>query len=129
MIPKKFNTLYKQVAEDLNVSENLVDTFMTFYYKNLRKNLSELKHTKINVDGLGVMYVKGKSVDSLLTKYTNIAKKLTTDTLTNYHYKKRVEDKIELLLSVKQMLENDTNTKNEFLKQKQDEQTGEDLEK
>ena len=75
------------------------------------------------------MYVKGKSVDSLLTKYTNIAKKLTTDTLTNYHYKKRVEDKIELLLSVKQMLENDANTKNEFLKQKQDEQTGKDLEK
>ena len=42
MIPKKPNTLYKQVAEDLNISETLVDNFMTFYYKEIRKNLTEL---------------------------------------------------------------------------------------
>ncbi|NBU05927.1 MAG: hypothetical protein EBT39_06210 [Sphingobacteriia bacterium] len=58
MIPKKPIILYKQVAEDLNQSESLVDTFMTFYYKEVRKLLSNLSHTKINIDGLGQMVVK-----------------------------------------------------------------------
>jgi len=55
MIPRKPKDLYKQVAEDMNISETLVDNFMTFYYKEVRKNLTELKYSKINLDGLGVM--------------------------------------------------------------------------
>jgi hypothetical protein len=128
MIPKKPNVLYKQVAEDLNIAENLVDAFMTFYYKTVRKNLSEINYTKINLDGLGVMAVKPRTVDGLINKYSNRVDKLNTDTMTNYHYKKRVEDKIELLLKVKKMLDNDVALKQEFLKNKRDEQAGKNME-
>ena len=35
MIPKKSKLLYKDVSEEMNVSENLVDTLIDFYYKEL----------------------------------------------------------------------------------------------
>ena len=34
MIPKKSKLLYKDVSEEMNVSENLVDTLIDFYYKS-----------------------------------------------------------------------------------------------
>ncbi len=65
MKPVKPNVLYKEVSENLDVSETLVDNFMTFYYKELRSNLSNLTHPKINIHGLGVMHVKVKRIESL----------------------------------------------------------------
>ena len=127
MIPKKPNILYKQIAEELNVPESLVDTFMTFYYKELRKILSELKYSNVNIDGLGVMSIKPRTVEGLIEKYTNKVKKMDTNTINNYSYKKLVEDKIKLLHEVKERLDSEKNIKQEFLKKKQDGKTREDL--
>jgi nucleoid DNA-binding protein len=127
MIPKKPKLLYKQVAEEMNISEVLVDNFMTFYYKEIRKNLSELNYTKINIDGLGVMAIKPRTVDGLINKYKSKIERLTTDTISNYHFKKRLEDRVELLLKTKEMLEFDKQVKEDFLKNKQDGKTREDL--
>ncbi len=129
MIPKKPNELYKQVAEDLNISESLVDAFMTFYYKEIRKNLSELNHTQINLDGLGVMAVKPKTIDALINKYSNMVKTTDTNTISKYSYKKKLEDKIELLNQVKDKLGVQKELKEKFLKDKKDEQSSRDLEK
>jgi len=129
MIPKKPNELYKQVAEDLNISESLVDAFMTFYYKEIRKNLSELNHTQINLDGLGVMAVKPKTIDALINKYSNMVKTTDTNTISKYSYKKKLEDKIELLNQVKDKLGVQKELKEKFLKDKKDEQSNRDLEK
>ena len=35
MIPKKASKLYKQVAEDLDIEELLVENFIEFYYKKI----------------------------------------------------------------------------------------------
>ena len=128
MIPKKPNLLYKQVAEEMNISEVLVDNFMTFYYKEVRKNLSELNYTKVNIDGLGIMAVKPRTVDGLIDKYKSKLGKLNTDTMDNYYYKKRIEGKVELLEKTKKLLEAEKAIKDEFLKDKADGKTGKDLE-
>ncbi len=128
MIPKKPNKLYKQIAEEMNISEVLVDNFMTFYYKEVRKNLSELNYTKINIDGLGVMAVKPRTVDGLIDKYKSKLSKLNTDTMDNYFYKKRIEGKVELLEKTKKLLEAEKEIKDKFLKEKADGKAGKDLE-
>ena len=120
MIPKKPNILYKQVAEDLNVSETLVDNFMTFYYKEIRKNLTELNHIRINLDGLGIMSIKPRLVTALLDKYHNSIETLNTDTIANYNYKKRIEAKVILLEKADKMLKADKEIKDKFLKDKAD---------
>ena len=128
MIPRKPKDLYKQVAEDMNISETLVDNFMTFYYKEVRKNLTELKYSKINLDGLGVMTVKPKTVEGLINKYTCRFKKLNTDTFTSYFNKKRIETKLNRLNNIKGILDQEKQLKERFLKDKADGKTGKDLE-
>jgi hypothetical protein len=128
MIPKKPNLLYKQVAEEMNISEVLVDNFMTFYYKEVRKNLSEINYTKINIDGLGIMAVKPRTVDGLIDKYKSKLGNLNTDTMANYYYKKRIEGKVELLEKTKKLLDADKEVKDKFLKEKADGKAGKDLE-
>jgi hypothetical protein len=128
MIPKKPIILYKQVAEDLNQSESLVDTFMTFYYKEVRKLLSDLSYTKINIDGLGQLVVKERTIDGLINKYNARVNKTTTNTFSNYFDKKNLEVKLEKMNRIKVVLQQEKQLKERFLKDKADGKTGEDLE-
>jgi hypothetical protein len=128
MIPKKPIILYKQVAEDLNQSESLVDTFMTFYYKEVRKLLSNLSHTKINIDGLGQMVVKERTIDGLINKYNARVNKATTNTFSNYFDKKNLEVKLEKMNNIKIVLQQEKQLKDKFLKEKADGKAGKDLE-
>ena len=128
MIPKKPIILYKQVAEDLNQSESLVDTFMTFYYKEVRKLLSDLSYTKINIDGLGQLVVKERTIDGLINKYNTRVNKTTTNTFSNYFDKKNLEVKLEKMNRIKVVLQQEKQLKERFLKDKADGKTGKDLE-
>jgi hypothetical protein len=128
MIPKKPNILYKQVAEDLNLPDSLVDTFMTFYYKEVRTLLSNLSYTKINIDGLGQMVVKERTIDGLINKYNNRVNKANTNTFSNYFDKKNLEVKLEKMNNIKVVLKQEKQLKDKFLKSKQDGKAGEDLE-
>jgi hypothetical protein len=128
MIPKKPIVLYKQVAEDLNQPESLVDTFMTFYYKEVRKLLSDLSYTKINIDGLGQMVVKERTIDGLINKYNARVNKATTNTFSNYFDKKNLEVKLEKMNRIKVVLQQEKELKSKFLKDKADGKTSKDLE-
>lgn len=116
MIPKKPNKLFKEIAEEQNIGEDLVDKFITFYYKEVRRHLSELNYTRINLDGLGQMVIKPKTVDKLILKYSSMANKADTFEFSGYFNKKRLEARLESLSAVKQKIEEFTFTKAEFKK-------------
>ena len=105
MIPKKPNKLFKEIAEEQNIGEDLVDKFITFYYKEVRRHLSELNYTRINLDGLGQMVIKPKTVDKLILKYSSMANKADTFEFSGYFNKKRLEARLESLSSVKQKID------------------------
>ena len=68
MIPKKSSEIIKVTAEELNCSESKVDAIVTFYYKNLRKELSSLPELIINVPALGYFQLKIARVKSKIKK-------------------------------------------------------------
>ena len=72
MNPKKSNTLYKDVSEEINVPETLVGDIIEFYYKDLRSQLSSLKYPRINVEGLGQFVIKQKLVETYISKLTKM---------------------------------------------------------
>mgnify|MGYP001038413122 CR=1 FL=1 len=121
MIPKKPNKLFKEIAEEQNIGEDLVDKFITFYYKEVRRHLSELSYTRINLDGLGQMVIKPKTVDKLILKYSSMANKADTFEFSGYFNKKRLEARLESLSSVKQKIEEFNFIKTEFKKNLNDE--------
>lgn len=121
MIPKKPNTLFKEVAEDLEISEDLVDKFITFYYKDVRKHLSELNHIRINLDGLGHMVVRPKTVENLIVKYNRMADKADTYQFSGYFNKKRLETRLESLYGIQKQIKEFNEAKTAFKQKVKDE--------
>jgi nucleoid DNA-binding protein len=120
MNPKKANKLYKQVAEEMDLSETLVEDFIEFYYKAVRANMSDLTHHRINVEGLGQFVVKHNLVRKAIPKYTKSLKNHDTSTFRAYYNKKMVETKLDLLIKLEQKI-SDQEIKKENIKSKKHE--------
>lgn len=118
MIPYKYNKLFIEVSEELNVSEDLVDRFVTFYYKEIRKQLSGLNHTRINIDGLGQFIVKPKSVTKLIERYERSVENSDNYSFSSYFNKKRLESRLADLNKIQKQIEEQTRKKKEFLDKK-----------
>jgi nucleoid DNA-binding protein len=97
MNPKKTHNLYKTLSEELSISEQLIEDLVEFMYKNLRNNLSNLVHPRINVDGLGQFVCKAYNVTKGIAYTEKKLKSHDTSTFNAYFNKKKLESKLELL--------------------------------
>jgi hypothetical protein len=118
MIPKKPKNLIKQLAEDNDLNETLVDNLITFYYKEVRKEISSLNHIRINLDGLGQFVIKARTVDNLILKYQRIIAKANDYSYQSYHNKVRLTSRLEELNKIKFKLDEDKLRKETFLIEK-----------
>lgn len=121
MTPKKSSSLYKETSEDINVSETLVADIIEYYYKELRIKLSGLKHSRINVEGLGQFVLKERLVETYISKINKMLINHDTSTFRAYHNKKAMEDKLDLLNKVTLEIERERERKLEFYKNKNNE--------
>jgi hypothetical protein len=53
-----------KTAENLNLSENLVEDVIDFYWQEIRKSLSSLKHQRVHVTNLGDFIIKHWKIDN-----------------------------------------------------------------
>ena len=97
MIQKKANSLYKEIVEEFDISEDLLESLIENYYKTLRKKMSNLTDLRLNVDGLGHFVVKVQKVKKAIPHYKKVLDNHDTSTFGAYHNKKSVEEKLELL--------------------------------
>lgn len=114
MIPKKPQVIIDQVAEELNLPKTLVDDLVSFYYKEVRKNLSSLEHPKINLPGLGDFTILKKSVDKLTDRLTNLSKEYATDSFNAYHNIKVAQSRLERLAHARKNIEEFAEQKKKF---------------
>ncbi len=129
MIPKKSSILYKPVAEELNISETLVEDLISFYYKEVRFHLSSLSHPRINVDGLGHFVAKSFFIEKTIPRLTNKLMIHDTSTFNAYFSKKQSELKLESLIALKLKINEEFNRKIEFKKIKNERFIKNNLEK
>lgn len=129
MIPKKANKLYVQVAEDLGVPEDLVDNFINFYYKTIRGYMSELKHPRINVEGLGHFNAMHSVIKTGIKKCTKSLENHDTTTFKAYHNKKSLEVKLEQLTAIEKKIAEEQERKDNFKKTKNENSTKVNLDK
>jgi hypothetical protein len=116
MIPKKSSILYKPVAEELNISETLVEDLISFYYKEVRFHLSSLSHPRINVDGLGQFVAKSFFIEKTIPRLTNKLMIHDTSTFNAYFSKKQSELKLESLIALKLKIDEEADRKTKFKK-------------
>jgi hypothetical protein len=118
MIPKKASSLYKEITEEFDISEDLVENLIEDYYKTLRKKMSSLSNLRINVDGLGHFVIKINKVKKAIPHYEKVLENHDTSTFGAYHNKKSVEEKLELLNQINLKADLELNKKKNFKNEK-----------
>lgn len=123
MIPKKASKLYKQVSEDLDVDQVLVESFIDFYYKKIRECLTNLVHPRINIDGLGQFIAKASTVKKSIPRFKKSLENHDTSTFGAYFNKRRIELKLDLLIVLEQKILLEEQRREKFIKEKNEEYT------
>ena len=129
MNPKKSNKLYTEVSEDLNLNEEQVEDIIEFYYKEVRRNLSDLVHPRINLDGLGHFVAKPIIIKNAISKNKKFLDAQRTDTFAEYFSKKNTKTKLDLLINLENKLTEIENKKEIFKQTRYDKYTKDNLEK
>lgn len=120
MIPKKANQFCKQISEDLGVNASLVEDLIEAFYKEVRQNLSNLKHPRLNVEGLGHFAVKTNTVRKAIPRYQKCLENHDTSTFGAYYNKKMIEGKLESLIDIEKKI-SEQEVKKELFKQEKNE--------
>ena len=63
MRPKKAKELIPQVAKENELSQEAVEAIISYYWREVRKSLSSLKHSRIHLTNLGDFVVKHWKLD------------------------------------------------------------------
>lgn len=129
MIPKKSKLLYKEVSEEANVSESLVDSLIDFYYKELKNTLTNLTHPRINVEGLGHFVIRKNLVTKSIPKYYKMLENHDTSTFKAYYNKKAIEERVKLLEQMQTLINLDSEKKEIFNQNKNEKYTQTNLAK
>ena len=69
MTPKKVKTIIKKTSDDLNISESIVDDVISFYWKQVRESIVEVKSNSLKINGLGTFNVKSWKLKGIIDKY------------------------------------------------------------
>lgn len=118
MIPKKSSLLYKELSEEMDLSQDLIQDVIEFYYKEIRSNLTGLKHPRINVDGLGQFVVRAHAVRKAIPRLKKILETHDTTTFSAYFNKKMLEEKVEALENIEKQIVSLEQKKEAIQKQK-----------
>ena len=68
MRPKKAKELIPKVAVELDIPEQLVKDVTDFYWQEIRKSLSGLKHSRVHLTNLGDFTIKHWKLDDKIDK-------------------------------------------------------------
>lgn len=63
MRPKKAKELIPQVAKENELSQEAVEAIISYYWREVRKSLSSLKHSRIHLTNLGDFVIKHWKLD------------------------------------------------------------------
>jgi len=122
MNPKKANKFYKEFAEENSHEENLVESIIEFYYKNVRNLLTDLSYPRINIDGLGHITAKPMIVKKGIDKLRKVLDGHDTSTFKAYHNKKAMEIKLDNLIKLQEKILKEKDKKTNFFKTKNNEE-------
>jgi len=114
MKPKKARDLHQEHSEENNISKDLVEDLVDFYYKNVRTLLSELYHPRINITGLGLFTAREGAIKKAIPRFENYLKNHDTSTYSAYYNKKMLEEKIEFLQCLSEQIDSEKKRKEEF---------------
>lgn len=120
MKPKKPKEIIKQVSEELDLPQELIDDVVTFYYKTMRKKLTDLEDVRYKLPGLGDFVIRRLGVAKLTKKFELMKNGLDSKRFIEYHNIKLVEARLEKLNNISKKITVFMEKKKKFKQEKYD---------
>jgi hypothetical protein len=122
LIPKKADSLIIPIAEETGYDKNLVKDIAAFYWKEVKKSMSELRSPGIYISNLGIFKCKHWDLEKFAEKYRTMVdvykkKSETNLTLQKFSIQKEYEARLEMVENIMKMVEQDK-AKQKLIKQK-----------
>lgn len=114
MKPKSYKNFKNDLSEKIGVHPDVVDDFIAFYYSKVRKHLSDLSYPSIVIYGLGTFRLRKKILDKTIKKNKSILGNLSKNTYMGYEKHIGVKDKLEKMITVKKIIDQEIQEKKEF---------------
>ena len=114
MKPKSHKSFFKNVADDIGVHKDVVEDIVTFYYSEVRKNLSNLNDTHINISNLGTFKLRKKRLENNIKRNKDIIGNLEKMTYKGYDKYVPVKNKLKQMEKALSMLNEKINLKKKF---------------
>lgn len=131
MLPKKPKEFIKPTAEKLNVNEDLVSDLVNFYWKEVRKTLSDLKAPRVTVAKFGYFQLKFWMLPDEKKNYEKYLESLNPNKMTfmKHTLKEDVVQRLNSINKVMAIVEQDKLKKKTVKEKRYAKETKENLEK
>lgn len=115
MKPRKSKDFIPIVAEELNLSQQMVSDVTSFYWQEIRKSLSSLKHARIHVTNLGDFTIKHWKLDDKIEKLETFKENFRQKGLQEIVTRFRTDETLFDLKAIKALMEEEKQRK-DFIK-------------
>ena len=114
MKPKNHKYFYEDVAKEVGVHKEVVDNLIAFYYAKIRKSLSELEDTHVNIASLGTFTLRKSRLEKTIKRNKDILGNLEKMTYKGYEKYVPVKNKIKLMETALEKLNKKLKAKKDF---------------
>ena len=118
MKPKKYSEFKKDISDKVELHPEVVDDFVSFYYAQVRKTLSNLTAVHVYVENLGTFSLKKQKLEKAIKKNKSILGNLKKTTYKGMEKTHAVNDKLKKQETALEMLNEAINKKSQFKKNK-----------
>lgn len=115
MRPKKAKQLLPEVAEKVDLSEQAVKDIIDFYWQEVRKSLSSLKHSRVHITNLGDFTIKHWKLDDRIAMIEKFKENFKQKGLQEIVTRFRTDETLFDLKAIKKMMEEEQQRK-DFIK-------------
>jgi len=112
--PKSHKDFKKGIADEVGVHPTVVDDFISFYYKKVRENLSNLSFPRINVEGIGTFYLRKNKLDKAILKNKSLLGNIAKRTYNGFAKSEDIHINIVQMEKAMFQLEEDIRNKKKF---------------
>ncbi len=105
MRPRKAKEFIPEVALQTEVSEEAVSTILSYYWQEVRKSLSGLKHSRVHLTNLGDFVIKHWKVDEKIQMLEQFEEKSRLKGLQQMTARFKTAENLYDLRSLKQVIE------------------------
>ena len=128
MLPKNNKHFIKPTADELDQDVDLVNDVVSFFYKDVRKNLVNMSGPNLQIENLGSFKAKKNELPKLIAKYTKHLDVLKPETFNQVRLQKSIQTKLDKVLTLQKQIDSEGRRKTKFIQAKNERKLNQNME-